>query len=852
MNKFIVFFCCLTFPFLIYAQDLPFKNFSHTDGLPSTEVYDIFQDKNGCMWFATDRGIAQYNGYEFKTYETAHGLSDICVFDFFLQPNGQVWCSTHTNKIFYFENGKNKFIPYKYNRLIEKYFENIHNKMFIIKKILVDEDKTVYITDFNHTIKIDAKGKLTVIENLEKYKKGDNILGLQSLQLKNKVRLEYFSLKKSSRNIYENLSGRLGLVSISPNKQLIASGPEINIYTNNKKATNLHFPNMDFIECGIYKKNLFWIGYRSKGVKIFNENGKEIQHLLKNYSVTKLFLDCYDGIWISTLEAGVFYLKKNLIHTNNLKNSPVNSLSVDNKDNIFVGGYDGNIYAKNYFEKSYKTLIKSITNFPSYVAHHHVTKQNYFIANNQLFYNGNIFDPKKFIKLTDDKESNSLLLFAYNSIKLFDPDSKRIKETEFKFKILDVCKVNENYFVGTLFGLKKIHNSENYSFKNSIFNSRIEDIDYEKNKQTLYIASLGKGIIVYNLKTNKAYSIDKSKGLSSNLVNEVFIQNETTIWACTNYGLNKITFTKKGNFEIKYITTGNGLPINQIKKVQTLKDSIYIGTSKGLSTFALKDFDDLFKNKKYFLKLKEIKVNNQEIGLQNNLKLAYDENDLTFFVEGVSFNSNSQMFYKYKMQGLDKEWHYTKDRKIVYQYLPPGEYTFRVQISEDNKVLSKEEISLSLRIFEPFWKTNWFILLIISIIGAMIYLFFKIRVFTYNVDIVRELLRLLVRKFTKKEMYYTFREQGNEVRVKTQSILYVKSSGNYIELVTLNKSYIIRAKISDFIGDVPDPLEFLRIHRSYIVRIDKIEKKTKKSVFIKHEEIPVGETYFEVLNQIIF
>ena len=99
---------------------------------------------------------------------------------------------------------------------------------------------------------------------------------------------------------------------------------------------------------------------------------------------------------------------------------------------------------------------------------------------------------------------------------------------------------------------------------------------------------------------------------------------------------------------------------------------------------------------------------------------------------------------------------------------------------------------------------------------------------------------------------FLFKELGKEIRIKTSEILFVRSSGNYIEIITTAKTYTVRGKIGDFVSLVQDPLEFLRLHRSYIVRIDKVEQKSKKAVYIQKHEIPVGETYLPELDKIHF
>ena len=134
----------------------------------------------------------------------------------------------------------------------------------------------------------------------------------------------------------------------------------------------------------------------------------------------------------------------------------------------------------------------------------------------------------------------------------------------------------------------------------------------------------------------------------------------------------------------------------------------------------------------------------------------------------------------------------------------------------------------------------------------IIYLFFRYNILSYNRDIIRELLRQLLKKIKRKPTFLLVKEQGKEIKIDTTTILYVKSSGNYLEIITEQWKHLIRLKIGDFLSLVPDPLEFLRIRRSYIVRLDKIDQKSKKEVFNRDQKITVGETYLHQLDKIQF
>ena len=160
--------------------------------------------------------------------------------------------------------------------------------------------------------------------------------------------------------------------------------------------------------------------------------------------------------------------------------------------------------------------------------------------------------------------------------------------------------------------------------------------------------------------------------------------------------------------------------------------------------------------------------------------------------------------------------------------------------------------SLIIKINKPFWKTTWFIVTLFGLLTLLIYLFFKYRILLYNKDIIRELLRQFLKVIKKDEKTIIVKVSGTEVKLITEDILFVKSDGNYLEIHTTTQKYVTREKISNFLNIVPDPIEFIQVRRSHIVRIDKITEKGKKHVNVGTFKIVVGETFLEKLNLIDF
>jgi DNA-binding LytR/AlgR family response regulator len=97
---------------------------------------------------------------------------------------------------------------------------------------------------------------------------------------------------------------------------------------------------------------------------------------------------------------------------------------------------------------------------------------------------------------------------------------------------------------------------------------------------------------------------------------------------------------------------------------------------------------------------------------------------------------------------------------------------------------------------------------------------------------------------------YIFLKTGyEEEKVLFDDILYIEAEGNYMSFILKNKKLLSRQSISETLNLLP-PNQFTRIHRSYIVAIDKIQKITRQAVWIAGKEISVGASYEDKLTEI--
>lgn len=90
------------------------------------------------------------------------------------------------------------------------------------------------------------------------------------------------------------------------------------------------------------------------------------------------------------------------------------------------------------------------------------------------------------------------------------------------------------------------------------------------------------------------------------------------------------------------------------------------------------------------------------------------------------------------------------------------------------------------------------------------------------------------------------RNKGNLVKVKFKDIIWMKGDGNYTSLVTRDNVYSLRNILKEFETVLPQD-DFIRIHKSYIVRLDEIITINPREVTVGKDTIPVGRTYFQNL-----
>lgn len=114
--------------------------------------------------------------------------------------------------------------------------------------------------------------------------------------------------------------------------------------------------------------------------------------------------------------------------------------------------------------------------------------------------------------------------------------------------------------------------------------------------------------------------------------------------------------------------------------------------------------------------------------------------------------------------------------------------------------------------------------------------------FDKAVEKVKTIIGLQHNASNDDEDYMFVRADYQDVKIKFSEIQYVEGLKDYVKIVLSEKKIITLMNIKGILEKLPDD-RFVRVHKSYIVALDKIQSAKGRSLVIGDKEIPIGLTF---------
>ena len=463
----------------IYAQDnaISFKNYSISDGLSQSSVLNFFKDSKGFLWLCTQDGLNRYDGFDFKIYKNSPNneqtLSGNYIQQIMLEDNdGNLWLEIQGGFLNKFNPKTEKVTRYFIN---ERMGQNMMEVMFTM--MFQDSNNNIWLLSENGVHKYNPDK-----DNFTQYFSETE----ENTSISNNIISEFF--EDNENNLW--FLTRNGIIKYIPETDNFKKY----LYSKEKEVE---------ITCHIVDNSgKFWIGTNNSGLYKYNSEKDIFESVLlnnnKNFTdyITVLYEDNNKNIWLGTSKGLIKYNYQSTVCKNfNFEKNNVNSLTNDTITAI-IQDYNGNMWIG-----TYKGLNKISI----------IDEKCYQIQNSKNVWIQSIIEDKTHkIWLRDFNE----IIYLYNG------SENKIEIVENFISVTLTCFYKDDkqgtLFFGTFGGgfykyqplcgkFEKHTEFVNYSDKtDTILLSSISGI-LEDNRNNLWISSLDKGIIRYNL-TTKTYN----------------------------------------------------------------------------------------------------------------------------------------------------------------------------------------------------------------------------------------------------------------------------------------------------------------------------------------------------------
>ena len=296
-------------------------------------------------------------------------------------------------------------------------------------------------------------------------------------------------------------------------------------------------------------------------------------------------------------------------------------------------------------------------------------------------------------------------------------------DVDIRFETLTYDSLNNTIWLGALKGLYSFSlDTKAYEeFISPETNYRISDLAYCNNQ--LWIGTNGNGLVVK--KDSLVEHFDLCSRDNDNSISTMRIIDDD-LWVNSGQDLFRISVDSSSEYHInRYSFSRNqiGGNINDFLKYQ---NKILLGTANGLYEFQPELNNHKTSDAPVYIT--GLSINLKDTLVKNNYRLSHFQNNIRLSFVALSYADPRRKVFQYRLKGLNDGWINTLNDEVSFHNLPPGEYTFQVKYMA-SFCASSEPVDLSFVILPPFWKTWWFITLMIllpfSIIGLMFSMKFR-------------------------------------------------------------------------------------------------------------------------------
>lgn len=748
------------------AQQFHFKTYGLEQGLPRVGVYDIFKDADGFLWIALQGGgICRFDGKKFHSYTSRNGLPSDNVRQIFQSPDRTLWLGTDEG-VCYFDGVR--FISVELPQAFQKervraliqdetsrlWIGTQKGVAFVNTRTRVADSLYVFPQNFMdstiQTFLVSEKYGMLIGTDSGLYQFADDQLNLMPVQ----TSLNSYRILE----LFEDRENNLWLGTAN-GVQCILDDTVLTFTTNEGLVNN----RVRSITQDLYGS--YWFG-TSRGISMYDGEqfiSMTTRNGLSDDRIRCLAQDDFGNVWIGTMYGGImrFNHKDFTGYTTRegLGSNQIQSLCEDEYGDILVGTGDGFTTLEVYGDKlyNYSTIRLSDSYLGNSIRAVYYDDKGYTWLGNgrgvtilRMGYKHEIVfrssDPgTSNVTVTAIQQAGNKFLIG-TSQGLFQV--KVVGDYE-NFEVSNLSEENQMggkqvscitadsqhlFWIGFLDGTVSV-----YDHTRIITPGVGESLDrvttiVADSVGNIWIGTSGNGLFKgkYDAegKELQLENYSTSEFLSSNYIYSILITGEM-VWLGHERGLDIITGINDSSQTILHCGTEIGFMGLQNNSGAALLDkegNAWFGTINGLYRLKKSELDKFLEGKTSRAYLTSLRINGQVMDwstseycdstygaylLPSGLTLPYNKNNLDFEFVALNYIAPENIKYSWFLEGFDQGWSEPSFQSHVqYTNLNPGNYTFRLRVSNELGIIQTEEVRFDFVVEKPFWETWWFRILV--------------------------------------------------------------------------------------------------------------------------------------------
>ncbi|MES2779203.1 MAG: histidine kinase [Bacteroidota bacterium] len=707
----------LTLPVILFSQTLRFEQFGVQEGLPSSEVYNLFQDDKGYVWAFTQYGIVKHDGRKFIPVCRNLSFDELKVYVIRRSLQGNLYIGNSNARIYCIRNDS-AFLVNGLKAVSKK----ITTDNEILFDMLVVDSSEIYLSTYKTSYRLfknkrsllTGKGPLTV-RNIDFKKKGTDFMVIYKKPVPGNTVIRIMNEKDSVLYILPadtmpNWGVRSYLRESHGNYYILRWHGITHIGKNGSVHTTAFKDRLICMETG--PGGHIWLG-TDNGIYELDSNLRILTHHLKGHAISDVLFDMDNGMWVSSIGHGLFYCRNmfNVFYDDDDALSGNITLLKKIGHTLFIGTSSGSLFSKNSGATYKINLDQSGFSLNDIILFNNEyligtkgsilsmdTTLKRFVSKPYTYMNGEWINSYGFAQLNPD----TLIFISGSAILKKDKKQGTIISPFFRARTYTrslIIRSNDHAcFVGAQNGLFLLADSLVCPpFLWPLRERKIVALKSGKGN-TIWICTKGYGLYVLQ-PDNK---LEKIADCPTNVINNISFTGDTTLLS-TNKGL----FMSISN-NVRH-ALWSCIFNNEVFASEIYGEHIYIATSQGLVALNKKNVLQKIAPRFYL----EAVTSGKEIKDPHHLDLTYQENDLYFDFD-IPIYENQEYDLSYHLEGPDAGEGVIAGEQLHLQNLSPGHYLLQVRaVNNTGTHYSSPRIDIPFYIKPAFWQTRWFLVVVI-------------------------------------------------------------------------------------------------------------------------------------------